>query len=78
MVCLTDSRRAPGGHFVSIRGVSASEHAARDDVTQASFINSDTNLDNWVRLFRSHLRQAHRCVVNYLRRYQRSCLRRKC
>ena len=43
--CLADV----GGSFVSIRGVSASESTARDDVTQASFINSDTNLNSWVR-----------------------------
>jgi NADPH:quinone reductase-like Zn-dependent oxidoreductase len=36
----------PGGAFVSIRGGRASAGAARDDVTQAAFVNSDTNLDS--------------------------------
>jgi NADPH:quinone reductase-like Zn-dependent oxidoreductase len=36
-----------GGCFVSIRGVSAEAENARDDVSQSSFINSDTNLDSW-------------------------------
>ena len=44
-----------GGYFVSIRAVSASQGRARDDVIQASFINSDTNLHSWVRVVHAQI-----------------------
>ena len=63
---LTECFCMKGGYFVSIRGVSASQGRARDDVIQASFINSDTNLYSWVRVVHSRPlppSRHHHCTV---------------